>query len=290
MLLPLLGTCALVGPFHGSEWEPVWGLLSQDGSCGDLRCYGNLLVLCLFVIWQVWHCWHHVNKTHPSWRKTIKVPPQERAVSSRRHVPEFCNSLGELRDLDGHVQRWIRKQRWGYQRSLQESWVQCLLSSQRQYQGPPWDAHILGSTSFSSTCLIPRDSYWDAWEVSCGLSDGHTHLIQEPLPLDLEICQRMEQLWVHSLEELAPDSSMRSHPTSVSLSTSLPNLSSAQRLQFCPREFPSVPSDQQQEMPTWRSWGFLQEAWAPEREHQIADRGKERTEDQALRHLEVNFQ
>lgn len=73
MLLPLLGACAVVGPFQGPEWEPVRGLLSEDRSCRDPRCCGNLLVLCLFLIWQVQHYWHQVTRTHPSTRKVIKV-------------------------------------------------------------------------------------------------------------------------------------------------------------------------------------------------------------------------
>ncbi|OWK03666.1 hypothetical protein Celaphus_00013747 [Cervus elaphus hippelaphus] len=72
MLLPLLGACAVVGPFRGPEWEPVRGLLSEDRSCRDPRCCGNLLVLCLFLIWQVRHYWPQVTRTHRSMRKFIK--------------------------------------------------------------------------------------------------------------------------------------------------------------------------------------------------------------------------
>lgn len=73
MLLPLLGACAVVGPFQGPEWEPVRGLLSEDHSCRDPRCCGNLLVFCLFLIWQVRHCWHQVMRTHLSMKKVIQV-------------------------------------------------------------------------------------------------------------------------------------------------------------------------------------------------------------------------
>ncbi|XP_012411986.1 uncharacterized protein C22orf46 [Trichechus manatus latirostris] len=252
MLLPLLGACALVGPFQGPEWEPVRGLLSQYGSCRDPRCCGNLLVLCLFLIWQIRHYWHQVNKTRPSPRKVIKVPPQERAVPSVRYAtvlgpaPEFFISPGKLRGLDVHVQPWTREQRWGYRRSLQKSWAQCLLSWQRRCQGPPWGAHaplepIFCTTSASSTCLLPQDSSWEVWQVPWCLGDGHAHLICKPLPFALEMCQRMEQLLVHSPEEfmpLEPVVSMRSHPTSMSSATSLPNLPSAQKLQFCPQRSP----------------------------------------------------
>lgn len=73
MLLPLLGACAVVGPFQGPEWEPVRGLFSKDRSCRDPRCCGNLLVLCLFLIWQARQYWHQVTRTHRSMRKSTKV-------------------------------------------------------------------------------------------------------------------------------------------------------------------------------------------------------------------------
>lgn len=60
---------------------------------------------------------------------------------------------------------------------------------------------------------------------------------------------------------------MRSHPTSMTLATSLPNLPSSQRLQFCSREFLPFPSNQQVGIPTWKSWGCPQEAWAPGKEN-----------------------
>lgn len=72
MLLPLLGACVLVGPFQGPEWEPVRGLLEQR-SCRHPRCFGNLLVLGLFVIWQVRHCWCWFTRTRSSRKKVIKV-------------------------------------------------------------------------------------------------------------------------------------------------------------------------------------------------------------------------
>lgn len=73
MLLPLLGACAVVGPFWGSEWEPVQGLLPQDCRCRDPRCCGNLLVLCLFLIWQVRHFWYRVIRMRSSKKNISKV-------------------------------------------------------------------------------------------------------------------------------------------------------------------------------------------------------------------------
>ncbi|KAM6216492.1 uncharacterized protein C22orf46-like [Rhynchocyon petersi] len=113
MLLPLLGACVLVGPFQGPEWEPVQGLLSQCGSCRDPRCCGNLIVLCLFLIWQVRHYWQQFNQTQRRKRKVI----------------------------------------------------------QGQCQGPHWGAHthlepILGTTSFTNTCLLPQDNSWDTSQMS----------------------------------------------------------------------------------------------------------------------------
>ncbi|XP_010597655.3 uncharacterized protein LOC104846824 [Loxodonta africana] len=205
-------------------------------------------------------------------------------------APEF-NSPHKLRRLDVHEQPWTRKQRWGYRRSLQKSWAQSLLSWQRQCQGPPWCAHtplepIFCTNSVSNTCPLPQDSSWEAWQVPWCLSDGHTHLICKPPPPALEMCQRMEQLLVHSPEEFTPLErvvSMRFHPTSMSLATSVPNLPSAQGPQFCSREFLPVPSNQQLGMPTWKPQGCPQEAWAPKRENQTADRGEDGGEHQAPR-------
>lgn len=73
MLLPLLGACAVVGPFQGSEWEPVQDLLSEDRSCRDPRCCGNLLIFCLFLIWQVQRYWRQVTRSHLRMKKVIKV-------------------------------------------------------------------------------------------------------------------------------------------------------------------------------------------------------------------------
>uniref|UniRef100_A0A8C6EGF4 Uncharacterized protein n=1 Tax=Microcebus murinus TaxID=30608 RepID=A0A8C6EGF4_MICMU len=242
MLLPLLGACAVLGPFHGPEWEPVQGLLPEDRSCRDPRCRGNLFVLCLFLIWQMRHYWRQVTRTRPNRRNVNKVPPQKLAVPSMRHetffrpTPEFFLSPGKFRGLDAHVQQWTQKKRWGYQRRLQESWAQYLLSPQHLCQGLSWGAHthsepIFCTTSFSSTCLLPQGSSWKACQVPWCLSDGWTHPA-------LDMCQNMEQLLVHSqgkLVPLEPVISMRSCPTSMTLATSLPNLPSAQRLQFCPR-------------------------------------------------------
>uniref|UniRef100_A0A452QFW4 Uncharacterized protein n=1 Tax=Ursus americanus TaxID=9643 RepID=A0A452QFW4_URSAM len=231
MLLPLLGACAVVGPFQGPEWEPVRGLLSEDRSCRDPRCCGNLLVLCLFLIWQVQHYWHQVTRTHPSMRKVIKVSPKKWAVPSVRHdtcfrmTPEFFFSPGDFSGLDAHVQQWVQKKRQEYRRSLQESWTQYLLSWQHPCQGPPWDFHtpfepFFCTTSLSSTCMLSQDSSWEAWQVPWCLSDEQTHLISKSLSPTLDRYQRMEQLLVHSQEELVPLEpvvSMRSHLTPMIL-------------------------------------------------------------------------
>ncbi|KAM4838341.1 uncharacterized protein ACH125_013581 [Urocitellus parryii] len=89
MLLPLLGACAVVGPFQGPEWEPVRGLISQDCSCRDPRCCGNLLVLCLFLIWQVRHYWHHFTRNRLRRRSIIKDSSWGAHTS---HDPVFCIS------------------------------------------------------------------------------------------------------------------------------------------------------------------------------------------------------
>ncbi|XP_020732538.2 uncharacterized protein [Odocoileus virginianus] len=274
MLLPLLGACAVVGPFWGPEWEPVRGLLSEDRSCRDPRCCGNLLVLCLFLIWQVRHYWHQVTRTHHSVRKFLKVPPQKWAVPSMRHdtcfrlAPKFFLSPGKFRGLDAHARQWAQSKSREYWRSLEESWTQHLLSCQRPCQGVLWDAYtssdrIFCTTSFSSTSMLPRDSSWEVWQVPWCCSDGQTDLICRPRPPALDRCQRMEQLLVHPQEELAPLEyivNMRCHPTSM---TPVPNLPSAQSLPFCSREFLAVPSNQQVGMPTWKSWGCPHEVCAP---------------------------
>ncbi|XP_062971688.1 uncharacterized protein LOC134391609 [Cynocephalus volans] len=276
MLLPLLGACVVVGPFQGPEWEPVQDLLSQNCSCRDPRCCSNLLVLCLFLIWQVRHYWHQVTRTHPSMRNVIKVPVQTWAVPSMRRktffrlTPEFFSIPGEFRVLDAHVQQWAQKQRWEYRRRFKESWAQHRLSLKRPCQGSPESVHTLSepifcTTSFSSTCLLSQDSSWEAQQCP---SDGQTHPA-------LDMCQRMKQLLVHSQEKLVPlepVASMRSHPTCMILSTPLSILPSAQRLQFCPREFLPDSSNQQLRMPTWTSWDCLQEAWVLGSEKQIVGR------------------
>ncbi|XP_023364961.1 uncharacterized protein C22orf46 homolog [Otolemur garnettii] len=272
MFLSLLGACAVVGPFHGSEWEPVRGLFSQDHSCKDPRCYGNLLVLCLFLIWQVRHYWHHVTRTCPSRRNVTKMPLQKWAVSSMRQETFFRPTSGKFRGLDAPVQNWAQKERWGYRMNLQESWAQYLLSPQHQCQGPRCSARThseptLCTTSFSNTCLLPQGSSWKAWQVPWCLSDGHTHPV-------LDMSHKVEQLVVHSqknLMELEPVISMRSGPTSLTLTTSLPNLPSAQRLQF-PRKFLPDPSNQLLGMHIWKSWNCPQEAWASWGENQTGSR------------------
>lgn len=100
---------------------------------------------------------------------------------------------------------------------------------------------------------------------------------------DLDMYCMREKLLVHTQEELVtlePAVSMSSHPTSVTLATSLSNLPSSQRLQFCSTEFLPFPSKQQGGMPPWKSWGCPQEAWAPGRENQTLGR-KDSRETQA---------
>lgn len=185
-------------------------------------------------------------------------------------TPEFSFSPGKFRGLD--AQQWAQNKRGEYWRSHQDSWTQHLLSCQHPGQGLPWDAytpleHIFCTTSFSSTCMLAQDSSWEAWQVPRCRSDDQTHLICKPLPPALDMCQRMEQLLVHSPEEPVPLEhivDMRCHPTSMA---SRPNLPSAQRLQFCSREFLPVPSNQQVGMPIWKSWRCPREAWAPGREN-----------------------
>ncbi|XP_062057858.1 uncharacterized protein LOC133767471 [Lepus europaeus] len=268
MLLPLLGTCALVGPFYGPEWEPVRDLLSQNRSCRDPRCRGNLLILCLFLVWQVQHYWYKVTRTRSSVRKVIKVPPEKGVVPSTRRETFFrlnpeAFSSGQFRGLDAHVQQWAHRQRWGSRRSLPKSWTQYLVSQQHPCQGPPWGVRSLSeptfcTTSFSSTCLLSQDSSWEARRGPWYLSDGQTRPA-------LDICQRKEQLLVHSQERLVPLESvvgMRSLPTSMTLAISLPNLPSAHRLQFCPREFLPDLSNQPLGMSTWECRDCPQEAGA----------------------------
>ncbi|XP_058597149.1 uncharacterized protein LOC131518776 isoform X1 [Neofelis nebulosa] len=285
MLLPLLGACAVVGPFQGPEWEPVRGLLSEDRSCRDPRCCGNLLVLCLFLIWQVQSCWHRVTRTHPSTRKVTKMPPQKWGVPSTRHdtclrlTPEFFFSPGDFRGLEAHVQQRAQKKMYEHRRSLQESWTRYLVSWQHPCQDPPWDFHtpsdpIFRTTSFSSTCMLPQDSAREARPVPWCLSDEQSHLICRPPSPSLDMYQRMEQLFVHSQEELVPLElvvSMRSHLTPMTLATSLSNLLSSQRVHFCSGEFLPGPSNQVGVSP-WKSWVCPQEAWAPGTENQVLGR------------------
>lgn len=120
--------------------------------------------------------------------------------------------------------------------------------------------------------MLAQDSSWEAWQVPWCRSDDQTHLIFKPLPPALDTCQGMEQLLVHSSEEPVPLEhivDMRCHPTSMA---SRPNLPSAQRLQFCSREFLPVPSNQQVGMPIWKSWRCPREAWAPGRESRTLGR------------------
>lgn len=114
--------------------------------------------------------------------------------------------------------------------------------------------------------MIPQESSREAWQVPWCHSDDQTHLICKLPSPALDMCQRVEQLLVHSQEELVPLEhivSLRPHPSSM---TSLQNLPSAQRLQLFSRDFLPVPSNQHVGMSIWKSWGCPQEAWAPERE------------------------
>nr|XP_019590131.1 PREDICTED: uncharacterized protein C22orf46 homolog isoform X2 [Rhinolophus sinicus] len=225
-------------------------------------------------------------RTHLSMKKVIQVPPQKWAVFSMRHdtclglIPKLFFSPGKFRGLNAHVQQCAQKKRWKYWRSLWEPWAHYLLSWQHPCQCSCRDFHtpsepIFCTTSFSSTCRFPQDSSWDIWQVPWCLSDEHTHWICKPLLPDLDMYCRREKLLVHTQEELVtlePAISMSSHPTSVTLATSLSNLPSSQMLQFCSTEFLPFPSNQQGGMPTWKSWGCPQEAWAPGRENQTLGR------------------
>ncbi|KAM4881124.1 uncharacterized protein RHO17_021802 [Thomomys bottae] len=269
MLLPLLGACAVVGPFQGPEWEPVRGLLSQDCSCKDPRCCGNLLVLCLFLIWQVRHFWHCIIRTRLCKRNGIKVQSQKRAMSSERHgtffgIPSGFFHLDKLKDT--HVKQLVEKQR-----RLQKPWVQPPPSPQMPPKDPPWNVHTLSqsifcTSSFSSTHLLPQDSSSKAERTSWRLRDSETHL-------RLHTCQQVEQMLVHSQEKLVPaEPAVNSrYPTSMPLAMSVPNLS-AQRLQFFHGEFLPDPPSHHQKIPTCTSSNSSQENGVPQRETQAVGR------------------
>ncbi|XP_058529712.1 uncharacterized protein LOC131482095 [Ochotona princeps] len=275
MLLPLLGACAVVGPFYGPEWEPVQDLLAHNRNCKDPRCRGNLLILCLFLVWQVQRCWHKVTRTRSCMRTVNKVPPQKGGVSSTRCDTFFRLNpetfiLGNSRGLNAHVQQWAHKQRRGSRRSFQKPRPQYLLSQQDSCQGPSWGVCSLSeptfcTTSFSSTCLVSQDSSWD---VPWPLREGKMHPT-------FDTCQRRERLWAHSQEGVLPMEpvlSITSHPPSMTLAISLPNLPSAQRLQFYPREFLPDLSHRQLGLSIWESWDCLQDAWAPRTKTQTVSR------------------
>ncbi|XP_012880230.1 PREDICTED: uncharacterized protein C22orf46 homolog [Dipodomys ordii] len=269
MLLPLLGACAVVGPFQGPEWEPVRGLLAQDCSCKDPRCCGNLLVLCLFLIWQIRHCWHCIVRTRSCKRNATKVRPKKRAMPSERHdtsfgMPSRFFHPDKLKDT--HVQQLAEKQR-----SLQKAWVQSLLSPQQPCQDPPWDVHTLSesifyTSSFASACLLPQDSSSEAERIPWSLRDCETHL-------RLHTCRQVRKLLVHSQEKRVPAEPAGSlrYPTAMTLAMSLPNLS-AQRLPFFHRAFLPDPPNLQQEMPTWMSSNSPQENEVPQSETQVLGR------------------
>ncbi|XP_051015317.1 uncharacterized protein LOC127200997 [Acomys russatus] len=237
MLLPLLGACAVVGPFQGPEWEPVRGLLPRDRSCRDPRCCGNLLVFCLFLIWQIQQYRYHVSRMGRR-RNVTKVPPQRGAVSSTTlgtffgTIPKFCTHE-KIRGLDVHVHRWTQKQRWGnHRKSDRRQWAtEYLLSPQNPCPDLSWVVHsssepIFGTSSFSSTCLLPQNDSWEAWQVPWYLRDSQAHPA-------LNMCQRIEQLLAPSQEELLSADPVRQRYSS----TSLPNFPLAQRSGVCLRKF-----------------------------------------------------
>ncbi|KAM5289153.1 uncharacterized protein ACOB6Z_001509 [Ctenodactylus gundi] len=122
MLLPLPGSCAVVGPFHGREWEPVRDLLSQDYRCRDPQCCGNLLVLCLFLIWQARHSWYKVTRTCSSKRHANKHLCQ--GPSWGVHIPSetiFCTSSFSSSCLFSQDSSWERMEQ--LLAHSQEVWV-----------------------------------------------------------------------------------------------------------------------------------------------------------------------
>ncbi|XP_063099773.1 uncharacterized protein LOC100717836 isoform X2 [Cavia porcellus] len=269
MLLPLLGACAVVGPFWGSEWEPVQGLLPQDCRCRDPRCCGNLLVLCLFLIWQVRHFWYRVIRMRSSKKNISKGPLQNWIVPPKRRTAPFepspaFSSPSHLRDLDAYIQYGAPNLRWRYQRSRQEAWAQCLFCPRHPSRGSPWrgcslSELIFGNSSLSSTCLFPRNSSWESRHIPWCQGDSQLHSA-------LHMWQRTEQLLVHSHEMLVPlehMASRRAGATSTTFALSLPDLPTAQRLQACPRESLPGPSRLQLEMLTWEAWGSSQQTWTP---------------------------
>ncbi|CAH6791245.1 4930407I10Rik [Phodopus roborovskii] len=277
MLLPLLGACAVVGPFQGPEWEPVRDLLPQDRSCRDPRCCGNLLVFCLFLIWQIQQYWYRVFRT--SKKNATKVPPQTWAVSSTRcrtffgMIPEFFTH-GKIRDLDVPVQQWTQKQRWGYRKSLRQQWAtQYLLSPQNTCQGLSWVVHtpsepMFFTSSFSSTCLLPQNNSWDIWQVPWYPNNNQVHP-------SLEICQRIEQLRAPSQEELVPVEpvSLKYNSTSTALAISPPNFPFVRRSKFCLRGFLPGPLNQQLEPSTKKSLESQQDPLEPQSKTQTVGKG-----------------
>ncbi|XP_006980349.2 uncharacterized protein CUNH22orf46 [Peromyscus maniculatus bairdii] len=281
MLLPLLGACAVVGPFQGPEWEPVRGLLSQDQSCRDPRCCGNLLVFCLFLIWQIQQYWYRVSRT--SKRNAIKVPPQRWEVSSTRCETFFGMihkffTHGKIRDLDVPVPQWTQRQRWGYRKSLRQQWAtQYLLSPQNSGQDLPWVVHsssepMICTPSFSSTCLLPQDSSWEVWQVPWCPSSSQAHP-------SLDMCRRKEQRLAPSLEKLVSMEpvSLNYNPSSTALAISLPNFPLVQRSKFCLRRLLPGPLKQHLEPPTKKSQDSPQDPSEPEGETQTV--GREYSED-----------
>ncbi|XP_021114583.1 uncharacterized protein C22orf46 homolog isoform X1 [Heterocephalus glaber] len=187
-------------------------------------------------------------------------------------TPEFF-SPSHFSDLEAHIKPAAQNLRWRYQRSLQEAWAQCLFCPQRLCQGSPWSPctlseSIFGTSSLSSTCLLPQNSSWEAWHVPWYLRDGQLHPA-------LHTRQRTEQLLVQTQEVLVPQEhtfSRRAGPTSMTLAISLPDYPAVWRLQVCPRESLPCPSNQQVGMLTWKAWVSSQETWTPRSDTQTIGR------------------
>ncbi|XP_075408739.1 meiosis inhibitor protein 1 [Tenrec ecaudatus] len=162
MLLPLLGTCALVGPFRGTEWEPVRDLLSHTGSCRDPRCYGNLLVLCLFLIWQVRHYWYQVHKSRPKLRKVIKGPVLKK---SKRLL------------LESLMRRKIAHLKWGLPQRILESYLLLNFSGPSTFKG-----NLQSVAARLSMTLLKKKKSWSPQSAKPQHSVHHWTL-EDPGPL-----------------------------------------------------------------------------------------------------------
>ncbi|GAB1299642.1 hypothetical protein APTSU1_001487800 [Apodemus speciosus] len=211
-------------------------------------------------IQQYWYQRSRTRKRNAT-KLWIMVPPQRRRVLSATQDtffgmgPEFFTH-GNNRALDVHIQQWIQKRRWEYRKSVRRHWdPQYLLSPQKPCQDLPWDVHtstepIFCTSSFSSTCLLPQDDSWEAWQLPWYLRDSQA----QP---SLAICQRMEQLLAPS-HKLVPEEPVSLRYTSTALAFSLPNFPPAQSPNFCLREFLPDPPNQQLETPIKECFESLQ--------------------------------